>query len=152
MITYDIEKLTKELIEEALPILEAHRQEISKYKDMPLSIDMDAYLQLQSMDKLVAHVARDEDGKIVGYGCYFIVTNPHYSDFLYAHQDVFYVVKDKRGSRIAYNLIKRSEKDLKERGVAVIVHHAKPSNNFGELLTRLGYDVSEIMYHKRIDI
>lgn len=146
------EKLTPSLIEEILPILEVHREELSKYKDMILKPDWDMYYTLQNKEALEVYIVRDEDSNIKGYAVYFLSTNAHYSDFLYAHQDVFYVSQDRRGSRIAYNLIKYSEQKLKEKGVSVIVHHTKTTNRFGEMLGKLGYGVAEVMYHKRIDL
>lgn len=148
-VIYTVEPVTESLISEMLPILEEHRIELSRYKDMILSPDIDTYLALQDMDKIQCYLAR-ENGIIVGYSCYFLLVNPHYSNFIYAHQDVFYVVQDKRGSKIAHKLIKMSETELKEKNVSVIVHHAKLINRFGEFLISLGYNQAEIMYHKRI--
>lgn len=152
-VIYNVEVLTDGLIDEITPILEKHRLELSKYKDMQLKPDWNKYYILQDIDRLRLYIARDsETNEILGYTCFFLDNNPHYCDFLYAHQDVFYVVQNKRGSRIAYNLIKMSEEELKKDGVSVIVHHTKLINRFGEMLAKLGYGKAEIMYHKRLDL
>lgn len=149
MITYMVEPLTDELIKEITPILETHREELQSYKDMKLNPDWHAYKILEVINKLMWLIAREE-GVIVGYSLYVISNNLHYKDFLFAQEDVFYVVNDKRGSRIGINLIRKSEYLLKEMGVDVITHHAKFTNNFAPFLERLGYHKTETMLAKRL--
>ena len=149
MIIYKVETVSKENIAEVLPILEVHRVELQSYSDMNLTPDWDAYQRMESWDKLVWLVAR-ENGMIVGYAVFVLGYNLHYKDYLFAVEDVFYVVNDKRGNNIAYNLVKKSEKILKEMGVDVITHHAKFINKFAPFLERLGYNKTEIMLSKRI--
>lgn len=150
MITYNLENITDKFIDDIMPILEVHRKELQSYDDMGLNPDWDTYIAMDKSENLVNFVARDEDDNIVGYVAYFLSYNMHYSDFLYAQQDVFYVVPDKRGSRIAVNLLKRSEKILKHRGVDTITHHAKAKNNFSQFLQKFGFKETEIMLGKRI--
>jgi len=152
-VVYNIEVLNDELRREITPILEEHRLELSRYEDMILNPDWKMYNAMQENNKLRIYTARDRfTDVLLGYTVFFLIDNPHYCDFLYAHQDVFYVVQNKRGTRIAYNLIKKSEEQLKEDGVTIIVHHTKLINKFGQMLDKLGYSQAEIMYHKRIDL
>ena len=148
MIKYEVEKLTDELIEEITPILDIHRIELQSH-EMKLNPDWDAYKMMQEMDMLIWLIARDGD-EIVGYSLFLIANNFHYKDFLYATEDVFYVIGDRRGSRIGINLIKKSEEILKERGVDVITHHAKFTNKFAPFLEKLGYNKTEVMLAKKI--
>ena len=151
MIKYEVEKITDKNIAQVMPIFEAHREELQSFKDMKLNPDWDAYKMMQDMDRLVWLIARDE-GVIVGYAVYMLSYNLHYKDFLFAIEDIFYVVNDKRGSRIGINLVKKSEEILKDRGVDVITHHAKFTNKFAPFLERLGYNKTETMLAKRISI
>lgn len=151
MIIYNVEFLNDDLINEITPILESHRKELSKYNDMKLNPDWNMYYLLQNANCFRIFIARDyESNKIVGYACFILQNNLHYCDFKYAHQDVFYVVGELRRSRLAYNLIKFSEKELLKDNVSVIVHHTKLINKFGDMLGVMGYSKAEIMYHKRI--
>lgn len=151
MIKYEVEELNDKLIEEATPIMDIHRVELQSH-DMRLNIDWESYLNAQDMDKVMFLVARDDENNdaIVGYSGYIISHNLHYKDYIYAIEDVFYVVDDKRGSRIAVNMVKMSEVILKKRGVDVITHHAKFTNNFAPFLERLGYSKTETMLAKRL--
>lgn len=143
------EALTDHLIDELTPILEAHRQELQSYPDMILNPAWEIYKLMQDLGKTMFLVARD-DGVIVGYCMYIISANMHYRDFVYAIEDVFYVVKDHRGSKIAIKLIRTSEDLLSQRGVDVITHHAKFTNNFKPFLEKLGYTANETMMMKRL--
>ena len=149
MIVYEVEELTDELIEEITPILELHRVELQSH-EMKLNPDWDAYKRVQDAGKFMWLIARDATGTIVGYTAFVISNNLHYKDFIYAIEDVFYVVEDKRGRRIGATLVKRSEELLKERGVDVITHHAKFTNRFSQFLQKLGYAKTETMLAKKI--
>jgi len=149
MIKYNIEAITDSLIDEITPILEVHRNELQSFKDMQLNPNWDVYRAIQEINKLMCLVAR-EDNEIVGYAIFVIDKNLHYKDFTFAVEDVFYIVGDKRGSRIAVNLIRKSEKILKEMGVDVITHHAKFINSFAPFLEKLGYKKTETMLAKRL--
>jgi GNAT superfamily N-acetyltransferase len=150
MIYYGVEELTQELIDEITPTLDVHRQELQSYKDMRLNPDWDSYKKIHELDKSRWIIARDEKDEIIGYALFIIMPNPHYKDFMYATEDVFYVVKGKRGLQIGAHLIRLSEEILKSMGVDVIVHHAKFTNEFAPFLERLGYKKTETMLAKRL--
>jgi len=149
-ISYKVERITDALIEEVTPILEDHRVELQSDKDMRLNPDWDAYRMMDAAGKFMWLIARDEDGIIVGYSAFVISNNLHYKDFLYAIEDVFYVVGDKRGSRIGVNLVRKSEQLLGDLGVDMITHHAKFTNEFAPFLERLGYAPKETLLAKRL--
>lgn len=148
MIDYKVEILTDELVEEITPLLELHRVELQSH-EMRLNPDWDVYKLMQEIGKLMWLIARD-DGVIVGYSLFVISNNLHYKDYLYAIEDVFYVVGDRRGRTIGVGLVKKSEELLKARGVDVITHHAKFTNEFAPFLERLGYEKVETMLAKRL--
>jgi GNAT superfamily N-acetyltransferase len=150
MISYELEMLSEGLIEQITPILDTHRKELQSFSDMELNPNWDSYYALESIGALITLIARDDKGIIVGYAVFIIAKNMHYSDNLYATEDVFYVVQDKRGTRIAVNLLKKSEKILKMVGVNTVVHHAKFTNTFAPFLKKFGYKETEVMLAKRL--
>ena len=149
MISIKVEVLTDSFIKEVTPTLEIHREELQSFKDMQLNPHWDNYKLLQEVGKLVWIVAR-EDGIIVGYSLFIVDFNMHYKDFLFAIEDIFYVVPGKRGSRIAVKLVKASEEILGGLKVDVITHHAKFTNRFAPFLEKLGYSKTETMLAKRL--
>lgn len=144
------EVVTTALIDELLPLLEVHREEISAFKDMPLNPMTENYVTLYNMYMYKVYVARDEDNAIIGYAGYFVHPNYHYQDYIYATQDVVYVEKSKRGFMLGTRLLNYADEQLKEFGVAVVTHHVKVKQDFGVLLERIGYKWIEKIYMKRL--
>jgi len=145
---YQKERLTKELQAELEPLLLDHWAEIAQYSDIPMNVDWQRYYTMQRQGILQVYTARDE-GKLVGYCVYMVVPHLHYSDTLYAIQDVLFLHPDYRGRTAGYRMIKFADKDLEGRGVGVIMQHVKVKHDFGPLLTRMGYEHAENIYSKR---
>jgi hypothetical protein len=144
------ELLTDELINELMPILETHRVELSRFKDMPLNPDWEKYKIISSLGKCMWYTVRNNDGMLLGYSVIVIDNNMHYKDFLYAIQDIFYIIEGNRTSIASLKLLRFIEKDLKEKGVSVVIQHAKLTNRFSELLTKLDYTMVENSFLKRL--
>lgn len=138
------------LVEEAMPLLAAHYAEVAHYQDIPLEPDLEAYQRLEDSDQLRCFTARD-CGKLVGYVLFFVRANHHYKSSLQAWQDVLFVHPEHRVSMIGIRLIRFAEARLKTEGVQVIYHHAKMTNTVGALLERLGYELVDQVYAKRLD-
>lgn len=140
-----------QLLDEGTAMLAAHREELSTHKHlMVLNPDRAAYEALEDSGKLLTLAAFDGDGKLVGYSASFIGFNLHYSDLLYAHNDVMYVAPEHRKSGLGGALIARTEHEVRERGARFMLWHAKPSTPLSDLMPRLGYDVQDIIYSKEL--
>ena len=148
-IGYRREKVT-DLWEEAEPLLEEHWREIAHYQDIPLKPDRAVYSKLEDRGQLRCYTARD-DGMLVGYVVFFVCRNPHYSTSLQANQDVLFLAAQHRRGLSGVRLIRHAEECLRAEGVQVIYHHAKRTNKVGDLLERLGYELVENIYAKRLD-
>lgn len=144
------EEFTRELFDEVYPLLVTHYEEIARYKDIELSVNVDRYVQLQQLGMLSVTTARVDD-VIVGYVCYMITPNLHYSNSKQAVQDVIYVDPNHRRSRIAFMLLDESEEQLKRAGVQLVMQHVKVYHDFSKLLVRNGYEFVEKIFMKRID-
>jgi GNAT superfamily N-acetyltransferase len=145
------EVVTKELIDEMLPMLEEHRKELTAYKDIKLNVDYERYIGAYNIGMFRVFVARDENNSIVGYVAYFINNNAHYSDYVYAIQDVLYVDKSRRGGVIGAKLLKYADNALKnEHNVSVVTQHTKVFHDIGPFLEKMGYEFVEKIYMKRL--
>lgn len=145
---YCQEELLSGLWLELLPLLEAHWAEIARYPDVPLDPDIEAYTVLEQSGQLHGYTMR-EAGRLIGYAFYFVRPNLHYRGSLQAMQDVFYVVPEHRAR--AAQLLRYSERRLRELGVQVVHQHAKRLNQFAALLGALGYELSDDILSKRLD-
>jgi len=137
---------------DARSLLEDHYEEISSYPDIPLIVDTDAYLELEGMDKLRVYTVRDGNN-LIGYVLFMVVFNLHYMTSRQAIQDVLYMHPDYRRTGIAAELLGYTENELRNEGVQVVYHHAKIQHPaLGKLLTSMGYDITDELYAKRLDI
>jgi len=137
-------------IEEAKPLLEAHYAEIAHYHDIPLDPDYDQYLQLEKMGIVRCYVARNSEGKMVGYAVYIVRNNLHYKTSLQAVQDIIFVKKECRG-RGGYFILWCDEQ-LRDEGVQAVYHHVKTKFNFGPMLEKCGYELIDLIYGRRLDL
>ncbi len=136
-------------LEEAKPLLYKHWDEIAHYKDIALDPDYEVYQKLEKNGMLQIFTARDAEGKIEGYAVFVLMYNPHYKKSLIAKQDIIYIDKQRRG--IGMFFIRWCDDKLKEMGVQVVCHHVKEKHNFGPALERIGYELQDLLYTKRLD-
>lgn len=143
MITFQIEKF-KDCFPEAAPLLEAHYQEIATHKEHKvLDPDFERYYNLEDNDMLRIVTARDDD-KLVGYYVSMIISHLHYSQCVYAMNDILYVDPAYRGTSLAYRLFKYALKDLKENTKAnMVLIHMKTKHPFRKLLQKFGFEQTE---------
>lgn len=144
-----VEPFSKELLHEAMPLLQAHWKEVAMYREsIPLNIDVGFYESLARQGKLICLTARDT--QLVGYACFMITGSPHYLGTTFIRNDVIYLDPEHRGIT-SLRFVRECERVCQERprsGPTLITWHSKLSNDFGQLLTHLGYDVMEQLHGK----
>lgn len=137
------------MIEEIIPLLRLHWEEIAHYKDIPLEVDWQAYANADKNNALRIYSTRESDGtELTGYAVFFIKENPHYKSSKQAVQDVVFIRKDKRGH--GKEFLSWCESNLKAEGVEVVMHHIKAAHNWGKMLERMGYELVDLIYAKRL--
>jgi len=127
-----------------------HWEEIAVNKDkIKLNPDWSFYETLDSMGLLGVYTIR-ESGTLVGYFVVVAKPHPHYKDHVFAVNDIIYIDPNYRKGLAGFKLIKFVEKDLKTRGVSVLVINTKVHKPFDVLLERLGFQNVERAYSKFI--
>jgi GNAT superfamily N-acetyltransferase len=146
-VTVQIEKYDQ-CIDEGLPLLAAHYEEVAWRKDqIALDIDHDGYRRLEQIGLLVIYTAR-EDGKLIGYGSWIIQPrNLHYRMAI-ARNDVIYVAKSLRGAMVGRMILNFAADDLRRREVKLSVLHIKESYNWGRMAQYCGYEHVEASWWK----
>lgn len=139
-----------DLVGEIQPLLEAHWREVAHYQDIPLAPDWGSYYTAEQAGQLRCYSARDCD-ELIGYVVFFVRPNMHYRGSLQAWQDVLFMAPEHRAGMAGVKLIRHAERRLAAEGVQVVYHHAKRTNRVGELLGRLGYELVDEIYAKRLD-
>lgn len=145
------EPLTPGLLDELAPLNEAHWEEIAHWKDIKLKVDRAKYLQMEAAGVVRTYTVRDEASKLVGYAVFFLVYNPHYADSYQANQDVIFLAPELRGRFLGARFIDWCDTQLRGEGAQVSYHHIKAAHNFGPLLEKLGYELVDLIYARRLD-
>lgn len=135
---------------EIAPLLEAHWREIAHYQDILLDPDWEFYAAIEELGRLRIFTARD-DGRLVGYGVFFVSPNRHYRASIQAAQDILFVHPDYRGRTCGARLIKFCDEQCRAENIQVIYHHIKAAHDFGPLLIHCGYELVDLIYAKRLD-
>lgn len=133
-------------------LLERHYEEVAFYKDIPLDPDWEGYAAIEALGRLRIFTARI-GGEFVGYCVYLINCNPHYKGSLQASQDILFVLPEHRNARLGMHLILFCERSLRAEAIQVTYQHSKASEqlDMGALLERLGYELVDTIWAKRLD-
>lgn len=133
-------------------LLRAHWHEVAHFPDIALEPDWQAYENAEAAGRLRIFTVRIT-GELVGYAAYLVNRNPHYLSSLQAVQDILFLAPAHRGARIGAHLIRFADTHLKSQGVQVTYHHTKAKRelDMGPLLKRLGYELIDNLWAKRLD-
>jgi len=141
----------KDILHEIKPLLEDHWREVAWYQDeILLNPDYEKYIQLQEQNALLCMTVRDEEGTLIGYNINFLQYHLHYSDHIYAVNDIIFLLPKYRHANIAQELLKATEEILVHLGVSVVTVHMKPAHPFRTLAESCGFKQQEYVYSKFI--
>jgi GNAT superfamily N-acetyltransferase len=136
-----------ELVKHLLP---AHFDEIARFKEISvIKPDLARYANADKDNRFIGLIAMI-GVEIVGYSANFLTHNLHYMDLTICQNDVLYVVPEHRASRVGLSLIRQTIRCAQERGLKLMVWHAKTDTALNQLLPRLGYEVLDVIWAKRI--
>ncbi len=147
------EIVASEWIDRAWPLLEEHYAELATVPDiMLLKPDVERYQTLEAAGNLFAigmfDIHGDGGETLVGYSVNIVCTNLHYGDLLMCQNDLLFVRKSHRRGMTGVRLITATERAAKERGVKMMLWHAKPGTTLDRMLPRLGYDPFETIHYQ----
>jgi GNAT superfamily N-acetyltransferase len=148
------EIIASEWIDRAWPLLEEHYAELATVPDiMLLKPDVERYQTLEAAGNLFAigmfdtHVDAGAE-TLVGYSVNIVCTNLHYGDLLMCQNDLLFVRKSHRRGMTGMRLITATERAAKERGVKMMLWHAKPGTTLDRMLPKLGYEPFETIHYQ----
>ena len=146
-ITYQVELLA-DCLDEMKPLLENHWEEIALNKDkIKLNPDYDKYLEIEKLGMVHVVTARDSL-RMIGYFISIVSPHMHYSDHIYAVNDILFISPEYRRGEVAAGMFTFAEDALKNEGVSVITFSMKTDYPFDELAVYLGYRKVEYVYSK----
>lgn len=149
-VVIDEEPLTRELMVEIVPLLQAHKASLPGYLEEPININWKIYQILADGGLLRIYTVRESE-VLVGYAVYTINPNMRHQHLLQAQQDVLYIRKESRKGSLGLLLLKFAERKLTELGVNLIIHTVNESYDFSALLMFLDYEPLERTYIKKVN-
>jgi GNAT superfamily N-acetyltransferase len=130
-------------------LLERSHQKVALHKGAELDPDWEAFQAAESIGRLRIFTARIA-GELVGCCAFFMKRNAHYRSSLQAAQQLFVVAPEYRGDPIMAHLILFADRQLRDDGVQIVYHRASQLD-IGPLLERLGYEVIDTEWGKRLE-
>lgn len=144
---FQLESCAK-IYDELAPLIELHQNEVAHFKDFELCINRQWYEDLEKAGCLRFFTCREE-GKLIGYSFFFVAANRFYKNRIDATEDSLFIHPDHRGGGVAF--ISWCDAQLQAEGVQTIYHYSKKSHDFGLLLERIGYQLVDLVYVKRVN-
>lgn len=143
------EEYSAQLIAEMHPLLTEHDKEIPQ---LGLGFDPDwkAYKLLNDAKALRIYTARVAD-LLVGYQVYMVGYHPHRRGSLEATQDILYLEPEVRLGMVGVNFIRFCDKELQKENVRVIHHPIDARHDFGHILERMGFQLSDVVYSRKLE-
>lgn len=140
------EENTEQVLEQAYELARAHYNEVEeKAATIPFNPDLNLFKQLLGLDMLFIVTAR-VDGELVGYFAN-LISPDLFTSKLVSKELGIYLHPDYRGSTAFVRMLRLAEEGAKDRGAYSQMLAFKKGHDFG-MAERLGYDVTETIYHK----
>lgn len=130
------------------PLWQMHYDEIAEDKErIPLDPDWQKYTRLADLGNLSITTAR-KDGELVGYVFVFIDTHLHYRTTLVAQFDLYFLLPECRGGRMAFRMFQAVERHLAEAGVVKVFGNTKLAHDHSRLFKAMGWREAERLFVK----
>lgn len=134
--------------DEMEPIAIKHHDEVSSHKDIPLNLDKLIYSSLDKSGVLKFFTIRDGQ-RLIGYASLVASKHPHY-DIKCSYQDGLFLDAAYRGKLVGFKFIQWCDDNLKKDGVTLSTQNVNKNHNFGRMLTKIGYDLTDLMFTRRL--
>jgi GNAT superfamily N-acetyltransferase len=136
--------------EEIEYLINKNWEETSVYKDsFKLDPDWKTYEAVDRGGLLGIYTARKQ-GRLIGYLVIMANYHMHYKEHIFASNDILYLDPEHRKGFLGIKLIKFVEEDLRKMGVSVFNLNTTPLRPFDNLLERLGFNLVERIYSKKL--
>jgi GNAT superfamily N-acetyltransferase len=100
---------------------------------------------------IIVNVRDAQTRELVGYHITFLHAALHYKNVVCALDDIHYLQPAYRSGWTAIRLLKFAEQEARKRGAHLSIARAKAKSQHGALFARLGYDLGDEVWFKRLD-
>lgn len=145
-----VEPLSRDLIARLDDIINRNWAETGGYGGLDLAPDWDSYLNLEVRGMFRCYVVTGPDWAIVGYAFYTVMYHPQSQYTSFAMQEACFVDEQYRKDGVGIQLVKFIEHDLRDGNIELMTQSARPGTPFNKVLERMGYELAENTYLKRL--
>jgi len=131
-------------------LLTQHWRDVAFHEGEPPQPNWDMFATAADAGKLRIFTARVA-GELIGFCAFLVLSNLHYKSSLQAVQEVLVLAPKYRNGPIAAHLILFAERQMRDDGVQVVYHKASQHFDIGPPLERLGYEVIDAEWGKRLN-
>lgn len=136
------------IIDDILPLAKKHYQEVSHYSDIPLELDYQKFYALEKINALFIFSIRAQDRALIGYAVFFADKHVHYAS-KHAHSDAIFILPEYRGE-LGRKFVDWCDQEMKKEGVSLVYHSVTPKKDFSKMLKKLGYELHETIYTRKL--
>lgn len=133
---------------EILKLSELHYKEVSQYQDIPLDPDQERYALIEKAGLLYLFTARTDENELVGYAAFIVGVHMHYKSSRNAYSDILYMLPKYRGHAMSF--INACDELMDADGINTVCHSVTEKKDFSPVLKRLGYQILETTYSRRL--
>lgn len=145
------EENTKEVLEEAKPLAEAHYNEVEeKAETIKFSLDVNLLFEYMKMGIFFVVTARDDQGDLVGYFANIVSPDPITSQPI-SREFGIYVKPAFRSSSVFKEMMRAVEEGAKKRMCYSQILAFKEGHDVG-IAQKLGYAPTEQLYQKVFEV
>lgn len=137
------------VIPDIAALMRRHWTEVGHYEDMPIDPDFERYQQLESVGVLRVYTARARQ-ELVGYATYLVALGLHYRTVMMGQEATVYLAPEYRKGLTGMRFMKFIDSELIADGVTHLSKHVKQRRDHGKLLERMGYQLQDTIYTKKL--
>jgi GNAT superfamily N-acetyltransferase len=139
MLEFRVEKLTRELISEMLPMQKEYWEDVAApFHQFPPDVDWDTYLKAQDIGRLIVICARNEAGELKGGAMVIMGPHPHYA-CIAASLPLLFIEPTYRRGMEGLRLVSMAEREAEKAGAQLMITHGGMHNGVYRLFEVMKY-------------
>ena len=135
---------------DAIPLLDQHHQEISKFPELELDPDVAKYIKLSKIGMYQTFTVRTHEGALIGYAAFFVSQMMHFRHNTQAVCDLIYLSPEYRKQGVGREFISFIISVFQAKKVDVMMINVPDKMDWSPLLKGLSFTIHDHMYSRRL--
>jgi GNAT superfamily N-acetyltransferase len=138
----------EDVYRDIMPLFEHHNAELND-ESMPFVLDLDLYISLDRINKLITCVKR-EKGVPIAFLVGIVDEHVHHMGHFVLTTDSFHVIKSHRKSGVAAEMFREIEEECKKQKISRWMALTKAKTTAGDFMEKMGFELEELMFMRKI--